>query len=125
MKSLAFKLWSGLKVTSGYPTKQLREAIDHFICAYNEQAAPFECRQDGIKQQPFRDNIAYFCKLLLVISIRESFNARLAWLDSLELLPVHFPCGFRKEAASLTQAFHLGDGILVVGLGDTQASASG
>ena len=22
--------------------KQLREGIDHFICAYNEQAAPFE-----------------------------------------------------------------------------------
>ena len=25
--------------------KQLCEAIDHFICAYNEQAAPFEWRQ--------------------------------------------------------------------------------
>jgi len=41
--------------------KQLREAIDDFICAYNAQAAPFEWRQAEIKQQPMRDNIAYFC----------------------------------------------------------------
>jgi hypothetical protein len=40
--------------------KQLREAIDHSICAYNEQAAPFEWRQIEIKQQPLRDDIAYF-----------------------------------------------------------------
>jgi lipase chaperone LimK len=38
--------------------KQLREAIDYFISAYNEQAAPFEWRQAEIKQQPLRDNIA-------------------------------------------------------------------
>jgi hypothetical protein len=73
MKSLAFRLWSGLKATSvyrilsrqalqGVDVNQLREAIDHFICAYNEQAAPFEWRQTEIKQQPLRDNIAYFCK---------------------------------------------------------------
>jgi hypothetical protein len=31
--------------------KQLREAIDHFISAYNEQAAPFEWHQTEIKQQ--------------------------------------------------------------------------
>ena len=42
--------------------KQLREGIDHFICAYNEQAAPFEWRQTEIKQQPLRDNIASFRK---------------------------------------------------------------
>jgi transposase len=42
--------------------KQLREAIDHFIIAYNEQAAPFEWRQTENKQQPLRDNIAYLCK---------------------------------------------------------------
>jgi hypothetical protein len=41
--------------------KQLREAIDQFICAYNAKAAPFEWRQGEIKQQPLRDNIAYFC----------------------------------------------------------------
>jgi hypothetical protein len=29
---------------------------------YNEQAAPFEWRQTEIKQQPLRDNLAYFCK---------------------------------------------------------------
>ncbi len=42
--------------------KQLGEAIGHFICAYNEQAAPFEWRQDEIEQQPFHNNIAYLCK---------------------------------------------------------------
>jgi hypothetical protein len=36
------------------------EAIDHFICGYNGQAAPFEWRQTEIKQQPLHDNIAYF-----------------------------------------------------------------
>jgi hypothetical protein len=36
--------------------KQLREAIDHYICAYNAQAAPLEWRQGEIKQQPLRDN---------------------------------------------------------------------
>ena len=44
----------------------LREAIDHFISAYNEQAAPFEWHQSEIKQQPLRVNIAYFCRSLLV-----------------------------------------------------------
>ena len=42
-------------------SKQLREAIDHFINAYNVKAAPFEWRKAEIKQQPMRDNIAYFC----------------------------------------------------------------
>ena len=42
--------------------RQLREAIDHFISAYNTQAAPFEWRQCEIKQQPLRDNIAYVCR---------------------------------------------------------------
>src|SRR5580692_6616877 len=51
-----------LQGASFVDVKQLREAIDHFICAYNEQAAPFEWRQTEIKQQPLRDNIAYFCK---------------------------------------------------------------
>ena len=51
-----------LKGASFVDVKQLREAIDHFISAYNAQAAPFEWRQDEIKQQPLRDNIAYFCK---------------------------------------------------------------
>jgi hypothetical protein len=41
--------------------KQLREAIDHFIGAYNVKAAPFEWRKAEIKQQSMRDNIAYFC----------------------------------------------------------------
>jgi hypothetical protein len=43
--------------------KQLREAINHFISssgAYNTQAAPLEWRHSELKQQPFRDNIAYF-----------------------------------------------------------------
>jgi hypothetical protein len=39
--------------------KQLREAIDHFIGAYNAKAAPFEWRKAEIKQQPIRKNIAY------------------------------------------------------------------
>jgi hypothetical protein len=49
-----------LQGASFVDVKQLREAIEieHFICAYNEQAAPFEWRQTGIKQQPLRDNIA-------------------------------------------------------------------
>jgi len=51
-----------LQGASFVDVKQLREAIDHFICAYNEQAAPFEWRQSEIKQQPLRDNIAYFCR---------------------------------------------------------------
>ena len=51
-----------LQGASFVDVKQLREAIDHFICAYNEQAAPFEWRQTEIKQQPLRDNIAYFGK---------------------------------------------------------------
>jgi DDE superfamily endonuclease len=41
---------------------QLRQAIDNFISAYNSQAAPFEWRQEEIKQQPLRDNIVYLCK---------------------------------------------------------------
>src|SRR5260370_5365938 len=40
--------------------KQLREAIDHFISAYNAQAAPFEWRQAAIKQQP-PPHTAHFC----------------------------------------------------------------
>jgi transposase len=62
-----------LQGASFIAVKQLREAIDHFICAYNEQAAPFECpdgpyvrsqqwRQSEIKQQPLSDNIAFFCR---------------------------------------------------------------
>ena len=51
-----------LKGTSFVDVKQLREAIDHFICAYNANAAPFEWRQGEIKQQPLRDTIAYFCR---------------------------------------------------------------
>ena len=51
-----------LQGASFVDVKQLREAIDHFICAYNAQAAPFEWRRSEIKQQPLRDNIAYFCK---------------------------------------------------------------
>ena len=51
-----------LQGASFVDVKQLREAIDHFICAYNAQAAPFEWRQTEIKQQPLRDNIAYFRK---------------------------------------------------------------
>ena len=51
-----------LQGASFVDVKQLREAIDYFISAYNEQAAPFEWRQAEIKQQPLRDNIAYFCK---------------------------------------------------------------
>jgi hypothetical protein len=37
------------------------QAIDHFVCVYNEQAAPFEWRQSEIKQHPLCDDIAYFC----------------------------------------------------------------
>ena len=51
-----------LQGASFVDVKQLREAIDHFISAYNEQAAPFEWHQTEIKQQPLRDNIAYFCR---------------------------------------------------------------
>ena len=51
-----------LQGASFVDVKQLREAIDHFICAYNAQAAPFEWRRSEIKQQPLRDKIAYFCK---------------------------------------------------------------
>jgi len=51
-----------LQGASFVDVKQLREAIDHFISAYNTQAAPFEWRQCEIKQQPLRDNIAYCCK---------------------------------------------------------------
>jgi hypothetical protein len=51
-----------LQRASFVEVKELREAIDHFICAYNPQAAPFEWRQREIKQQPLRDNIAYFCR---------------------------------------------------------------
>jgi transposase len=51
-----------LQGASFVDVKQLREAIDHFINAYNEQAAPFEWRQTEFKQQPLRDNIAYFLK---------------------------------------------------------------
>jgi hypothetical protein len=51
-----------LKGASFVDVKQLREAIDHFISAYNAQAAPFEWRQGEITQQPLRDNIAYFCR---------------------------------------------------------------
>src|SRR5271166_337889 len=40
--------------------KQLREAIDDFTSAYNTQATPFEGRQGEIKQEPMRNNIAYF-----------------------------------------------------------------
>jgi hypothetical protein len=40
----------------------LREAIDHFISAYNAKAALFEWRQGEIKQQPMQDNIAYLCR---------------------------------------------------------------
>ena len=45
-----------LKEASFVDVKQLREAIDHYICAYKAQAAPFEWRQGEIKQQPLRDN---------------------------------------------------------------------
>jgi len=51
-----------LQGASFVDVKQLREAIDHFISAYNEQAAPFEWHQTEIKQQPLHDHIAYFCK---------------------------------------------------------------
>jgi transposase len=51
-----------LQGASFIDVKQLREAIDNFISAYNAQAAPFEWRQGEIKQQGLRDNIAYFCK---------------------------------------------------------------
>jgi hypothetical protein len=51
-----------LQGASFVDVQQLREAIDHFICAYNQQAAPFEWRQTEIKQQPLRDNLAYFYK---------------------------------------------------------------
>jgi transposase len=51
-----------LQGASFVDVKQLREAIDHFISAYNTQAAPFEWRQCEIKQQLLRDNIAYFCR---------------------------------------------------------------
>jgi transposase len=50
-----------LQGASFVDVKQLREAIDHFICAYNAEAAPFEWRQDEIKQQPLRDDIISFC----------------------------------------------------------------
>jgi hypothetical protein len=51
-----------LQGASFVDVKQLRQAIDHFISAYNTQAAPFEWRHCEIKQQPLRDNIAYFCR---------------------------------------------------------------
>jgi hypothetical protein len=50
-----------LQGASFVDVKQLREAIDNFVSAYNAQAAPFEWRQAEIKQQGFRDNITYFC----------------------------------------------------------------
>ena len=46
-----------LQGASFVDVKQLREAIDHFICAYNDQAAPFEWRQTEIQQQPLRENM--------------------------------------------------------------------
>jgi transposase len=49
--------------------KQLREGIDHFICAY-KQAAPFEWRQTEIKQQPLSD-----------ISLTFSSNGYWCWLE--------------------------------------------
>jgi len=51
-----------LQGASFVDVKQLREAIDNFISAYNAKAAPFEWRQGEIKQQDLRDNITYFCK---------------------------------------------------------------
>jgi hypothetical protein len=42
-----------LERASFVDVKQLRGAIDHFICAYNEQAAPFKWRQSELKQQPY------------------------------------------------------------------------
>jgi hypothetical protein len=67
---LGIVAWRGFCILHGHArfclgfvdVKQLREAIDHFICAYNAQTAPFEWRQDEIKQQPMRDNISYFCR---------------------------------------------------------------
>jgi hypothetical protein len=50
-----------LQEASFVDVKQLRKAIDRSISAYNAQAAPFEWRKSEIKQQPLRDNIAYFC----------------------------------------------------------------
>lgn len=41
--------------------RQLREAIDAFIKAYNEQAAPFEWKKAAVTQQPLKDNIGYLC----------------------------------------------------------------
>jgi murein tripeptide amidase MpaA len=46
-----------LKEASFVDVKQFtRSDQDHYICAYNAQAAPFEWRQGEIKQQPLRDN---------------------------------------------------------------------
>lgn len=41
---------------------QMRAAIDAFIKAYNQTAAPFEWKKAAIIQQPMKDNIAYFRK---------------------------------------------------------------
>jgi len=41
-------------------TAQLRGAIDAFIKAYHEQAAPFEWKKATVTQQPMRSNIAHF-----------------------------------------------------------------
>lgn len=68
--------------------KQLREAINHFISssgAYNTQAAPFEWRQSELKQQPFRDNVAYFCAPELE-----------CWAFHLRLRRWHFPVGLDR-----------------------------
>jgi transposase len=53
---------NALRGASFTSTTQLREAIDAFINAYNQQAAPFEWTKAAVKQQSFRHNIADLCK---------------------------------------------------------------
>jgi hypothetical protein len=61
MLEFRLRIWVILSIIPA-SSSGAREAIDHFIYAYNAQTAPFEWRQDEFKQQPMRDNISYFCR---------------------------------------------------------------
>lgn len=47
-----------LKGASFTHTRQIRQAIDEFIEAYNPEAAPFEWKKDSVHQVPFKDRYA-------------------------------------------------------------------
>jgi transposase len=51
-----------LKGASFTSPRQVRDAIDQFIQAYNENAAPFEWRKAQVHQQRFKHNYSDLCK---------------------------------------------------------------